>query len=151
MAEAGIVVQPSLEDAGRNDWLVISMPAVAEVPESRPDPRPPAEWARWDSLTAILQAAETPLSQRFSAPCPGEVRSPASELTAAMGFRGTKRVQCVVAPSRSEAPCREPQLRRSGAFGPLSTCFALAYDCDQVQATWLQTPAAGARDPWRTA
>ena len=27
MAEAGIVVRPSLEEAGRDDWLVMSMPA----------------------------------------------------------------------------------------------------------------------------
>ena len=40
MTEAGIVVQPSLEDAGRDDWLVMSIPAQAEVGDGHPDPRP---------------------------------------------------------------------------------------------------------------
>jgi hypothetical protein len=33
MAGAGIVVQPSLEDAGHDDWLVMSMPVKVPVPE----------------------------------------------------------------------------------------------------------------------
>jgi hypothetical protein len=43
MAAAGIVVQPSLEDAGRDDWLVMSMPVEVPVPETSPDPAPTAE------------------------------------------------------------------------------------------------------------
>ena len=44
MAGAGIVVQPSLEEAGRDDWLTMSMPAPAPVVETHPDPAPTAEW-----------------------------------------------------------------------------------------------------------
>ena len=40
MAEAGIVVRPALKNAGgRDDWLVMSMPAQAEVGDRHPDPR----------------------------------------------------------------------------------------------------------------
>ena len=38
MTEAGIVVQPSLEGAGRDDWLVMSMPVPVPVQEAHPDP-----------------------------------------------------------------------------------------------------------------
>ena len=44
LAEAGIVVQSTLEDAGRDDWLVMSMPAQAPVPAAHADPRPSADW-----------------------------------------------------------------------------------------------------------
>ena len=44
MAEAGIEVRPSLKDAGRDAWLVMSMPVEVPVPEASPDPAPTAEW-----------------------------------------------------------------------------------------------------------
>jgi hypothetical protein len=39
MAEAGIVVEPSLKDAARDDWLVMSMPVQFAVPEPIPSRR----------------------------------------------------------------------------------------------------------------
>ena len=44
MAEAGIEARASLKDAGRDDWLVMSMPVEVPVPEASPDPAPAAEW-----------------------------------------------------------------------------------------------------------
>jgi hypothetical protein len=44
MAEAGIEVRPALKDAGRDDWLVMSMPVEVPVPETSPDPAPKPEW-----------------------------------------------------------------------------------------------------------
>ena len=40
MAEAGIEVRPALKDAGRDDWLVMSMPVKVPVLEPSPDPAP---------------------------------------------------------------------------------------------------------------
>lgn len=54
MAGAGIEVRPSLKDAGRDDWLVMSMPVEVPVPEASPDPAPTAEWLRtwpWSART----------------------------------------------------------------------------------------------------
>jgi hypothetical protein len=44
MTEAGIIMQPSLEDAGRDDWLIMSMPAQAPIPAAHADPRPSRDW-----------------------------------------------------------------------------------------------------------
>jgi len=40
----GVVVQPPLEQAGRDDWLVFSMLRAAARAGDRPEPRPAAEW-----------------------------------------------------------------------------------------------------------
>jgi hypothetical protein len=66
MAEAGIVVQPSLGDAGRDDWLVMSMPAVAEVPEAHPDPRPPAKW--FEYMKSLRPDTEREVEMHFTSP-----------------------------------------------------------------------------------
>jgi hypothetical protein len=44
MAEAGIQVRPSLEEAGRDDWLIMSIPLKVPVTETSPDPAPTPEW-----------------------------------------------------------------------------------------------------------
>ena len=44
LAEAGIEVRPALKDAGRDDWLVMSMPVEVPVPEAHPVPAPKPEW-----------------------------------------------------------------------------------------------------------
>jgi hypothetical protein len=48
MAEAGIEVRPSLEEAKRDDWLVMSMPVEIIVIEVTPDPAPTPEVLRVD-------------------------------------------------------------------------------------------------------
>jgi len=38
LEQAGIVVQPSLEEAGRDDWLRMSMPELPVIGGTPPDP-----------------------------------------------------------------------------------------------------------------
>jgi hypothetical protein len=66
LADAGIVVQPALGEAGRDDWLVLSMPTLAVVPEARPDPRPSAEW--FDHLQSVRPATEREVEMHFASP-----------------------------------------------------------------------------------
>ncbi len=66
LAEAGIVVQPSLEKAGRDDWLVMSMPTLAVVRESHPDPRPSAEWFGY--LQSVRPVTEREVELHFASP-----------------------------------------------------------------------------------
>jgi type I restriction and modification enzyme subunit R-like protein len=44
LSDEGVVVQPPLEQAGRDDWLVFSMPALGVRTAAPPEPRPTAEW-----------------------------------------------------------------------------------------------------------
>jgi hypothetical protein len=44
IAEADIEVRPSLEEAKRDNRLVMSMPVEVPVPETRPDPALTPEW-----------------------------------------------------------------------------------------------------------
>lgn len=66
MAEAGIVVRPSLEEAGRDDWLVMSMPAQTEVPPVHPDPRPSAEW--FQHMKSVVPDTEREVEIHFASP-----------------------------------------------------------------------------------
>ena len=66
MAEAGIVVQPSLEDAGRDDWLVMSMPVQVPVPQAHPDPRPTAEW--FAHMQSVRPDTEREVEIHFASP-----------------------------------------------------------------------------------
>jgi hypothetical protein len=66
MAEAGIVVQPSLEDAGRDDWLVMSMPVRAPVVETHPDPAPTAEWL--EHMGSVRPETEREVEMHFASP-----------------------------------------------------------------------------------
>jgi hypothetical protein len=66
MAEAGIVVKPSLEDAGRDDWLVMSMPVLAPVPEAHPDPPPTAEW--FEHMKSVRPDTEREVEIHFASP-----------------------------------------------------------------------------------
>jgi hypothetical protein len=66
MAEAGIVEHPSLEDAGRDDWLVMSMPVKFPVPEAHPDPRPTAEW--FEHMKSVRPDTEREVEIHFASP-----------------------------------------------------------------------------------
>lgn len=66
MAEAGIVVQPSLEEAGRDDWLVMSMPAQPVIPDTHPDPRPSAEW--FQHMSSVRPDTEREVEIHFASP-----------------------------------------------------------------------------------
>ena len=44
LADEGVVVQPPLEQAGRDDWLIFSMPTLGVTTGTPPEPRPTAAW-----------------------------------------------------------------------------------------------------------
>jgi hypothetical protein len=66
LTEAGILVQPPLGEAGRDDWLVMSLPVTVEVREAHPDPRPSAEW--FDHLQTVRPDTEREVEMHFASP-----------------------------------------------------------------------------------
>jgi hypothetical protein len=62
----GIVVRPSLEEAGRDDWLVMSMPAQTDVREAHPDPRPTADW--FQHMKPVRPDTEREVEMHFASP-----------------------------------------------------------------------------------
>ena len=66
MAEAGIEVRPSLEEAGRDDWLVMSMPVNPPVVEASPDPAPAAEWFAY--MASVRTDSEMEVEMHFASP-----------------------------------------------------------------------------------
>jgi hypothetical protein len=66
MAEAGIEVRPSLEEAGRDDWLVMSMPVKVPVTESSPDPAPQPEW--FAHMASVHTDSEREVEMHFASP-----------------------------------------------------------------------------------
>jgi hypothetical protein len=66
MAEAGIEVRPSLEEAGRDDWLVMSMPLKVPVPEATPDPVPTPEW--FAHMASVHTDTEREVEMHFASP-----------------------------------------------------------------------------------
>ena len=66
MAEAGIEVRPSLDKAGRNDWLVMSMPVNVPVAETSPDPAPTAGW--FVHMAAVRTDTEREVEMHFASP-----------------------------------------------------------------------------------
>jgi hypothetical protein len=66
MAEAGIEVRPSLEKAGRDDWLVMSMPVKVPVVETSPDPAPTAEW--FEHMASVQTDTEREVEMHFASP-----------------------------------------------------------------------------------
>src|SRR6202167_2660628 len=66
MAEAGIEVRPSLEEAERDDWLVMSMPVEVPVPEVSPDPVPSPEW--FAHMASVRTDTEREVEMHFASP-----------------------------------------------------------------------------------
>ena len=46
LTEQGILAQPSIADAGSDDWILLSMPVNTDAPTKDPDPRPTGKWFR---------------------------------------------------------------------------------------------------------
>lgn len=98
MAEAGIVMTPSLAEAGRDDWLVMSMPVQAEVREAHPDPRPPAAW--FEHMQAVRPDTEREVEIHFAAPLFRELGYSEDQEAAGFGiqvYQGSGRPQRVEA------------------------------------------------------
>jgi hypothetical protein len=66
MAEAGIEVRPSLANAGRDDWLVMSMPVAVPVVEASPDPAPTSEW--FAHMASVRTDSEREVEMHFASP-----------------------------------------------------------------------------------
>jgi hypothetical protein len=66
MAEAGIEVRPSLEEAKRDDWLVMSMPVEVIVIEVSPDPAPTPEW--FAHMASVHTDTEREVEMHFASP-----------------------------------------------------------------------------------
>lgn len=98
MAEAGIVVTPSLADAGRDDWLVMSMPVQVEVREAHPDPRPTAAW--FEHMQSVRPDTEREVEIHFAAPLFRELGYREDQEAAGFGiqvYQGSGRPQRVEA------------------------------------------------------
>jgi Type I restriction enzyme R protein N terminus (HSDR_N) len=98
MVEAGIVVQPPLEDAGRDDWLVMSMPAQAPVPDAHADPRPSADW--FDHMMSLRPDTEREVEMHFVAPLFRELGYREEQEAAGFGiqmYQGSRRPQRIEA------------------------------------------------------
>jgi hypothetical protein len=66
MAEAGIEVRPALKDAGRDDWLVMSIPVQVPVMEASPDPAPSTEW--FAHMASVQTDTEREVEMHFASP-----------------------------------------------------------------------------------
>jgi hypothetical protein len=66
MAEAGIEVRPPLANAGRDDWLVMSMPVPVPVVEASPDPAPTSEW--FAHMASVRTDSEREVEMHFASP-----------------------------------------------------------------------------------
>jgi hypothetical protein len=62
----GIVVQPALEHAGRDDWLVFSVPAPGVTTGAPPEPQPTAEWFAY--LAGLRPGSEREVEMHFVSP-----------------------------------------------------------------------------------
>lgn len=115
MAEADIVVTPSLAEAGRDDWLVMSMPVQVEVPEAHPDPRPTAAW--FEHMQSVRPDTEREVEIHFAAPLFRELGYREEQEAAGFGiqvYQGSGRPQRIeadlvyFADERRQLGCGQP-------------------------------------------
>jgi len=66
LEQAGIVVQPSLGEAGRDDWLRMSIPEPPVIGKKHPDSRPSAEL--FDYLKSVQPDTEREVEIHFVSP-----------------------------------------------------------------------------------
>jgi hypothetical protein len=84
LREAGIVVQPALGEADRDDWLVLSMPTLPEVREEHREPRPPEAW--FAHLEQVRLGSEREVEMHFAAPLFQELGYREEQEAAGFGF-----------------------------------------------------------------
>jgi hypothetical protein len=66
LADQGVAVQPPLEEAGLNDWIVMSMPIPVPPGDYHPDPRPRPEF--FDHLESVRLDTEIEVEMKFVNP-----------------------------------------------------------------------------------
>jgi len=84
LSDEGIVVQPPLEQAGRDDWLVFSIPAPGVTTEAHLDPRPPASF--FAHLAALQPRSEREVEMHFVAPLFEQLGYAEEQEAAGFGF-----------------------------------------------------------------
>jgi hypothetical protein len=84
LSEAGIVVQPPLVEAGRDDWLLMSMPTLPEVREEHREPRPSDAW--FTHLEEVRLNTEREVEMHFAAPLFRELGYRQEQEAAGFGF-----------------------------------------------------------------
>ena len=62
----GIVAQPLLDQAGLNDWIVLSLPVMPKPDTSSPDPRPTVDW--FEHLMSVRLDSEREVEMHFASP-----------------------------------------------------------------------------------
>jgi Type I restriction enzyme R protein N terminus (HSDR_N) len=84
LAGEGVVVQPPLEQAGRDDWLVFSMPALGVTTGAPPEPRPTAKW--FDHLAGLQLDSEREVESHFVSPLFQQLGCAEEQEAAGFGF-----------------------------------------------------------------
>lgn len=84
LADEGIVVQPPLEQAGRDDWLVLSMPTPIVTTGEHPEPRPTEEW--FAHLAELELGSEREVEMHFVSPLFEELGYSETQEAAGFGF-----------------------------------------------------------------
>jgi len=84
LREAGIVVQPPLGEAGRDDWLVLSVPTLPEVRQEHREPRPPEGW--FAHLEKVHLDSEREVEMFFAGPLFRELGYREEQEAAEFGF-----------------------------------------------------------------
>ena len=80
----GIVVQPALEQAGRDDWLVFSLPAPGVTTGEPPEPQPTAEWFAY--LAGLRPGSEREVEMHFVSPLFEQLGYQQEQEAAGFGF-----------------------------------------------------------------
>ena len=96
LADQGVTVQPPLDEAGLNDWIVMSMPPFP-TPQGgdRPDPRPNDEF--FDHLESVQLDTEIEVEMKFVNPLFHELGYTEEQESAGFRFNMFEGVHCRVA------------------------------------------------------
>jgi len=84
LSAEGIVVQPPLEQAGRDDWLVFSIPAPGVTTAAPPEPRPTEEW--YAHLAELQPRSEREVEMHFVSPLFEQLGYAEEQEAAGFGF-----------------------------------------------------------------
>lgn len=66
LKDQGILPQPSLADAGLDDWVLLSIPILTEAPTKDPDPRPTDKW--FEHLMTVDLGSERSVELHYVSP-----------------------------------------------------------------------------------
>jgi hypothetical protein len=84
LSDEGIVVQPPLDQAGRDDWLVFSTPTPGVTTGAAPDPQPTAGW--FDHIAELQLGSEREVEMHFVSPLFEQLGYGVEQEAAGFGF-----------------------------------------------------------------